>query len=61
MAGIVPAWKLLEVLSTNEVIEMRRAQEKKESKITRVKLDVRSPEMQKSHAGKDIPIPKKSD
>jgi hypothetical protein len=43
MAGIVPAWKLTEVLSTPEVVEMRQRKEQSESKVTRAKLDVRQP------------------
>ncbi len=32
MAGVVPAWKLLELLSTREVIQMRLEIERSESK-----------------------------
>jgi hypothetical protein len=60
MAGVVPAWKLLEVLSTPEVVEMRQQKEKNDSKIPRAKLDVRQRPTQKSHAGESIPIPTKS-
>lgn len=61
MAGVVPAWKLLEVLSTDEVIKMRRVKEKSEAKITRAKLDVRSSATQatrpKEGSPIEIPIP----
>lgn len=59
MAGVVPAWKLLEVLNTKEAIEMRREREKSESKTVRAKLDVRSPQTQKTRAGLEIPVPTK--
>ena len=40
---------------------MRQRKEQSESKIVRAKLDVRHSPTQKSRAGKDIPIPIKSD
>jgi hypothetical protein len=62
MAGVVPAWKLLEVLSTPEVVEVRRAKEKNEAKITRGKLDIRSSQTRQSTRPKEgspieIPVP----
>ncbi len=60
MAGVVPAWKLLEVLSIPEVVEMRQQKEQSESKIMRAKLDVRERPMQKSRAGESVPVPTKS-
>lgn len=59
MARVVPAWKLTEVLTADEVVAMRQQKEQGESKTVRAKLDVRQP-TQKSHAGKEIPVPTKS-
>ena len=59
MSGVVPAWKLLELLNTEEVIE--REKEKSEAKIPRGKLDVRSSVTQSTTPKKgeaiEIPIP----
>jgi hypothetical protein len=60
MAGVVPAWKLLEVLSVKQVVEMRLEKEKSESKKVRRKLDVR-PREQKSRAGQAVPVPSRAD
>jgi Trypsin-like peptidase domain len=60
MAGVVPAWKLLELLCTNEVIEMRREKEKSEAKMPRGKLDLRFATQlttPKKGEATEIPIP----
>jgi hypothetical protein len=56
MAGVVPAWKLLELLNGHEVKAMR-ADEEKGSKEKRGKLDSRDKDSQQSRAGKEIPVP----
>jgi hypothetical protein len=60
MAGVVPAWKLVELLNIDEVIEMRRKKEESESKTVRGKLDIRASHTQKTRAGLEIPVPTKS-
>jgi hypothetical protein len=59
MAGIVPAWKLSQMLAAPEIVEMRQKKERNDK--TTSKLDMRQRRSQKSHAGADIPVPAKAD
>ena len=65
MAGVVPAWKLLELLNDERIIEMCRAKEKEIGSKPHGKLDVSNSRNQKTHPQKgkaiDIPIPTKSE
>lgn len=59
MAGVVPAWKLLELLHNEKVIQMRQEQEKKTGpKFSR--LDVHGP-TQRTRQEAEIPIPSRKD
>jgi hypothetical protein len=62
MAGVVPAWKLTELLNCDKVLEMQNEEEKRIAKQTKhsAKLDVRK-KSQQSKAGIEIPIPSKSE
>jgi hypothetical protein len=65
MAGVVPAWKLLDLLKDERIIDMRRAKEDEIASTPHGKLDVSHPGSQKTHPQKgqpvDIPIPTKSE
>lgn len=62
MAGVVPAWKLTELLNCPKVLEMQNEEEKRIAKETKhsAKLDVRG-KSQRSKAGIEIPIPSKGE
>jgi hypothetical protein len=63
MAGVVPAWKLNDLLYLPEVIELRKEQEEKrrlEGRRGAAVLDVKKPETQKTRAGMEIGVPMKS-
>ena len=64
MAGVVPAWKLRELLDDDQVIQMRKEREKKLATKSRVRLDVRRSRTQRTLAKNkedriDIPVPTK--
>jgi hypothetical protein len=62
MAGIVPAWKLLELLNCDRVLEMQNEEEQRiaKQKTRGAKLDVRG-KSQRSKGGIEIPIPTKAE
>ncbi len=64
MAGVVPAWKLLDLLNADEVVQMRRERESKVAGKRHPRLDDRSRTQQTLAKNKrdriDIPIPDKS-
>jgi hypothetical protein len=62
MAGVVPAWKLRDMLDLPEVVEMRKADEKRVGQSRGPRLDSAKPPSQKTRAPEredriDIPIP----
>jgi hypothetical protein len=64
MAGVVPAWRLLDMLSRPEVAQMRKEREREIEKRPHGKLDLRSPGSQQTLAPREkeriaIPIPTK--
>jgi hypothetical protein len=63
IAGVVPAWKLTELLYLPEVVELRKGAEETRrigDRRVRAVLDVKRPETQKTKAGIEIGIPTKS-
>lgn len=65
MAGVVPAWKLLNLLKSKELVEMRQAKEREMAQQPHGKLDVKHAPTQRTHPqqgeGIDIPVPERRD
>jgi hypothetical protein len=62
MAGVVPAWKLAEILNYDRIVDMRTDEETRIAKQRKrgATLDLRS-KGQLSKAGIEIPIPSKAE